>query len=134
MKTFNFFKLILSLSLLSAPLVQAHEGHGEIPGSLKAVHGGITKAGKLFNLEMLASDTDIQLFPAAHPGEKLDMKKMKMTGNLKSPKGKTQPLSFTATEKSFNTKIDFLGGHRVSLEIKAEYEGKVDSFQFLVEK
>nr|BFD67114.1 hypothetical protein HAGR004_21360 [Bdellovibrio sp. HAGR004] len=123
--------LVLSL-FASASL--AHEGHDQVPGSLKAMHGGIPKAGKLMNMEMLAIENKVQLFPRAHEGETLDMTKLKISGTAKSPKGKSQPLKLTQAEKAFNTEVDFHGSHRVNLEIKAEYEGKTDTFKFLVEK
>lgn len=123
--------LVLSL-FASASL--AHEGHDQVPGSLKAMHGGIPKAGKLMNMEMLAIENKVQLFPRAHEGETLDMTKLKISGTAKSPKGKSQSLKLTQVEKAFNTEVDFQGSHRVNLEIKAEYEGKTDTFKFLVEK
>lgn len=125
--------LILLTTLSFSPLALSHEGH-DAPGILKAQHGGIPKAGKLFNLEMLAMDNKVQFFPRAHEGETIDQKQIKLSGTAKSPKGKPVNLSFTSTENSFDTTVDFQGSHRLNLEIKVTYEGKSDTFKFLVEK
>ncbi|ASD63527.1 hypothetical protein [Bdellovibrio bacteriovorus] len=125
--------LILLASLTLSPVAMAHEGH-DVPGTLKAQHGGIPKTGKLFNMEMLAIETKVQFFPRAHEGESLDTKNIKISGTAKSPKGKAAPLQFTANANSFDTTVDFQGSHRVNLEIKVDYEGKSDTFKFLVEK
>lgn len=125
-RTFSF---ALALGLV-APAALAHEGH-EVPGSLKALHGGIPKSGKLFNIEMLAMETKVQFFPRAHDNESIDLTKIKLSGTAKTPKGKATPLSFN---KAFQTEVDFQNAHRINLEIKAEYEGKTDTFKFLVEK
>ncbi|WP_347356654.1 hypothetical protein [Bdellovibrio sp.] len=123
----------LVLSLFTS-LSLAHEGHDQVPGNLKAMHGGIPKAGKLMNMEMLAIENKVQFFPRAHEDETLDVSKVKISGTAKSPKGKSQTLKFTKEENTFNTEVDLQGSHRVNLEIKAEYEGKTDTFKFLVEK
>ncbi|UXR63344.1 hypothetical protein EZJ49_09680 [Bdellovibrio bacteriovorus] len=123
----------LALSLLASTSF-AHEGHDQVPGSLKAMHGGIPKAGNLMNMEMLAIENKVQFFPRAHADETLDINKVKISGTAKSPKGKSQTLKFTKTDNIFNTEVDFQGSHRVNLEIKAEFEGKTDTFKFLVEK
>ncbi|MFV8257831.1 hypothetical protein ACNQKP_08490 [Bdellovibrio bacteriovorus] len=125
--------LILLASLSLSPLALAHEGH-DVPGTLKAQHGGIPKSGKLFNMEMLAIENKVQFFPRAHEGESVDNKKIKITGTAKSPKGKPVALQFAPTANSFDTTVDFQGSHRVNLEIKVDYEGKSDTFKFLVEK
>ncbi|AFY01865.1 hypothetical protein [Bdellovibrio bacteriovorus] len=125
--------LIVLTSLSLAPAAFAHEGH-DAPGVIKAQHGGIPKAGKLFNMEMLAIDNKVQFFPRAHEGETVDFKKIKISGTAKSPKGKATPMTFTTTANSFDTTVDFAGAHRVNMEIKVDYEGKSDTFKFLVEK
>lgn len=125
--------LILLTSLTLSPLALAHEGH-DVPGTLKAQHGGIPKSGKLFNMEMLAIENKVQFFPRAHEGESVDNKKIKLSGTAKSPKGKPVALQFTTGTNSFDTTVDFQGAHRVNLEIKVDYEGKSDTFKFLVEK
>lgn len=124
--------LILLLSLAGTH-AKAHEDH-KAPGSLNAIHGGIPKSGKLFNMEMLANDKKVQLYPIAHEGDKVDLTKIKLSGTAKSPKGKAQQLKFTFQDKSFDTEVDFQGAHRLNLEINADYEGKSDTFKFLVEK
>lgn len=126
--------LIISLLLASGSHTLAHEGHDQAPGSIKSMHGGIPKAGKIFNLEMLATDNKIQFFPMAHKGETVDINKINLKGTAKSPKGKAQTLKFTLKDKAYVTEIDFQGSHRANLEIKAEYEGNTDTFKFLVEK
>ncbi len=112
----------------------AHEGHNEVPGQLKALHGGIVKSGKELNMEMLAAGESVQFFPLAHSGEDLKTSELVLTGTAKTPKGKPQKLTFTNDGKSFSTKVDLKGSYRADLEIKAQYAGKTDGFKFLVEK
>lgn len=125
--------LMTALSL-TVPAALAHEGHDQAPGSIKAMHGGIPKAGKSFNLEMLASGTKVQFYPLPHEGESVDAAKIQLTGTAKSPKGKPQTLKITPEGTGFTTTVDFEKSHRVNLDIKATYEGKTDTFKFLVEK
>lgn len=128
--------LLLSLSLgfcfASSPAL-AHEGHN-MPGTLKAIHGGIPKAGKLFNMEMLTKGKTIQFFPVPHASETVDIAKVKISGTAKTPKGKPIALKFTLQDKAFVTEVDFEGSHRINLDIKAELDGSSDLFKFLVEK
>lgn len=121
------------MTFVSAPL-WAHENHGDIPGTLKAQHGGIPKGGKEINMEMLPQGKTVLFYPSAHPGDTLDISKVTLSGTAKSPKGKVSKLNFTKKDSAFATEVDLTGTHRLNLEIKAEIEGKVDTFKFVVEK
>lgn len=124
---------LVGIMSFSCPLF-AHEGHGQLPGQLKALHGGLVKAGNEMNLEMLYSNGTAKFFPVAHADETIDVSKVRLTGTIRKPKGKETPLSFTSDGKSFSTKVDLKGTYRADLEIQLHYEGKTDSFKFLVEK
>lgn len=127
---------LTSLFLISSLLgftAQAHEGH-DVPGQIKALHGGITKPGKIMHMEMLVTENNVQLFPLAHEGEELKVSEVKITGTAKTPKGKPQNLTFTSDGKAFSTQVDLQGSYRANLEIKATYGGKIDNFKFIVEK
>lgn len=112
----------------------AHEGHDQIPGALKARHGGVVKAGKQFNLEMLTLNDTVEFFPTAHEDESLEFKDVKLTVKAKTPKGKPQELPLQKTANSFKGTLNFQGSYRLDLEVTTEYEGKKDSFKFLAEK
>lgn len=129
----TYLTSILLVSSLLGLNAQAHEGH-DVPGQIKALNGGITKAGKLMHMEMLVTDTNVKFFPLAHEGEQLKVSDVKMTGTSKTPKGKPQNLTFTAEGNFFSTQVDLQGAHRTNLEIKATYGGKTDNFKFIVEK
>lgn len=124
---------IFLFSLMFGFTTQAHEGH-DVPGQIKALHGGITKPGKIMHMEMLVTENKVQLFPLAHAGEELKASDVKITGTAKTPKGKPQSLTFTAEGNAFSTQVDLQGSYRANLEIKATYGGKVDNFKFIVEK
>lgn len=130
----QFLSIALSSILLFGMNSVAHEGHDEVPGQIKALHGGVVKAGKELNMEMLASGDSVQFFPLAHSGEDLKVTDVKLTGTAKIPKGKAQDLVFTNDGKSFSTKVDFKGAYRADIDIKAQHFGKTDNFKFLVEK
>lgn len=129
----NLLALMTTLTM-TAPGTFAHEGHDQAPGSIKAMHGGIPKAGKQFNLEMVASGTKVQFFALPHEGETVNAGKIQFSGTAKTPKGKLQPLKFEPEGAGFATIVDFERSHRVNLEIKTSYEGKSETFKFLVEK
>lgn len=129
-----FLKTLFATLILSGVNTFAHEGHNEVPGQIKSIHGGIVKAGKELNLEMVATDSAVQFFPLAHPGDKLVIADVKISGTAKTPKGKPQNLKFTGDEKSFSTTVDLEGSYRANLEIKVQYTGKTDTFKFIVEK
>lgn len=125
--------IFTSLLLSSLPAI-AHEGHGDLPGQLKSLHGGVVKAGKLMNMEMLVIGDTVQFFPQAHSGEDLKTADVQLQGSSKAPKKKADALSFASDGKSFTAKVDLKGSYRADLEIKAQYQGKTDSFKFLIEK
>lgn len=130
----QFLTIALSSVLLFGMNSLAHEGHDEIPGQIKAMHGGVVKAGKELNMEMLVTGDSVQFFPLAHSGEDLKIADVKLTGTAKTPKGKPQALTFTNDGKSFSTKVDLKGAYRADLNIKAQHSGKTNNFKFLVEK
>ena len=131
-------KTLIATALLtlgfSSFQAQAHEGHDQIPGAVKALHGGVVKTGKEFNVEMLAVDQNVEFFVLAHEGESIDMKAVKLTATGKSPKGKAQEIKLENTGKSFKGTLDFQGSYRLDVEVKTEYQGKIDLYKFLAEK
>lgn len=130
----HFLTIALSSILLFGINSIAHEGHDDVPGQIKAKHGGLVKSGKEMNMEMLVTGESVQFFPLAHSGEDLKISEVKLTGIAKTPKGKPQSLTFTSDDKSFSTKVDLKGAYRADLDIKAQHSGKTDNFKFLVEK
>ncbi len=130
----QFLTIALSSILLFGLNSLAHEGHDDVPGQIKALHGGVVKSGKSLNMEMLVTGESVQFFPQAHSGEDLKAADIKISGTSKIPKGKPETLSFSSDGKSFTTKVDLKGSYRADLEIKAQYSGKTDNFKFLVEK
>jgi|GEM_PF-1988886 len=126
-------KMLFVAALLLTSPVLAHEGH-ELPGQLKATHGGLIKTGKQMNMEMVYTGDTVRFYPQPHPGETIDMAQVKLSGSSKTPKGKPQTLSFTSDGKSFSTRVDLQGSYRADLDIKVDYENKIDQFKFLVEK
>lgn len=130
----KFALLTLAAVLSFSPALYAHEGHDQLPGQLKALHGGLVKTGKEMNLEMVYSQETAKFYPVAHENETIDVSKVQLTGTAKKPKGKAIPLTFTFDGKSFTTKIDMKGAYRADLVIDLQYEGKKDTYKFLVEK
>ncbi len=129
------FKILTLITLLAfSSIGHAHEGHDQLPGQLKALHGGLVKTGKEMNLEMVFAQETAKFYPVAHENETIDLSKVKLTGTAKKPKGKETPLSFNSDGKSFTTKVDLKGSYRADLVIQVEYDGKKDTFKFLVEK
>lgn len=128
----KLFILFLASSLATGAF--AHEGHDQAPGTIKALHGGVVKTGKEFNLEMVASGTSVELFPQAHADETVDFKSIQVTATAKAPRGKPQKVPLSKGEKSFKATVDFQGAHRLDLDVQSEYEGKKDSFKFMLEQ
>ncbi len=127
-------KFFIIASIFASTGVLAHEGHDDIPGQIKALHGGVVKSGKNINMEMLVTNGSVQFYPLAHSGEDLKISEVKLSGSSKTPKGKSETLNFSSDAKSISTKINFKDAYRTDLEIKAQYKGKADNFKFLVEK
>ncbi|NUN05303.1 MAG: hypothetical protein HUU57_06040 [Bdellovibrio sp.] len=126
--------LILTLSLLTAiPAAYAHEGH-EMPGVIKAAHGGIVVAGKEFNMEYMQSGTEIKLYPLPHPGDTFDFSKVKFTATAKAPKEKESELKLEKKENAFVTTVDFKKAYRLEIIVTSDNAGKKDKFKFQVEK
>lgn len=129
-------KLILSLFIasLSQPVL-AHEGHGEMPGMIKALHGGTVLAGKALNLEYVTAANEIKIYPHAHAGDSLSFSDLKVSATAKIPKGKAENLKLESKEGAFYFGIvDLKKSHRAEVVVTTETKGKKDSFKFQVEK
>ncbi len=111
-----------------------HEGHHETPGQIRSQHGGEVKQGKLMNLELVVDGDKLNFYPLAHPNEKLDLAALKLTATSQAPKGKSQALSLTLGKDAFSGQVNFATASRLKVEVKAQYQGKSDSFSFQVEK
>lgn len=127
-------KIILSIVFMSSLGTFAHEGHDNVPGALKANHGGTVKAGKEINLEYVVSESEVKLFPMTHDGKDLPASEVKLTATVKSPKGKAEPIKIEEKNGTFETKVDFKGAYRAELIVHAEVKGKQNLFKFQVEK
>lgn len=126
--------LILTLSLIAiAPTAYSHEGH-EMPGVIKAAHGGIVVAGKEFNMEYMQSGTEIKLYPLPHPGDTFDFSKVKLTATAKAPKEKASDLKLEKKENAFVANVDFKKAYRLEIVVTSDNAGKKDKFKFQVEK
>lgn len=126
-------KIIATALVLTSVSLQAHEGH-DTPGTLKANHGGVVKAGKDINLEYVISGEEVKLFPAAHEGESLAVNEVKLTATAKLPKGKAELLKLELKDGVYVAKVDFKGAYRVEILVKADNKGKQSTFKFQVEK
>lgn len=128
-------KLVLSLLLTS--LVQpafAHEGHGEAPGMLKALHGGTVLAGKEINLEYTTSAGEVKIYPVSHQGDTLNPAEIKVSATAKLPKGKTENMKLESKDGAYVGTVDLKKSHRAEVIVTTETKGKKDIFKFQVEK
>lgn len=130
MKTL-FMALVISMA---ASVSFAHEGHDDAPGSIKALHGGVVKPGKEMNLEVVSAGGQLKLFPISHVGTDISLSDVKLTATAQPPKGKAEPITLEEKDNSYYSKLDFKGSYRLSLEIKADYKGKKDTFKVQVEQ
>lgn len=129
-----FKKIILTTLLMTSLNVFAHEGHDNTPGSLKANHGGVVKAGKEINLEYVVSGNELKLYPASHEGADLAAAEVKISATGKLPKGKAESLKIELKNGVYTAPIDFKNAYRIEVVATTEYKNKKDSFKFQVEK
>lgn len=127
------YLFILALSVMS-PSLQAHEGHGDTPGSAKALHGGVVKTGKELNLEIVSAGGELKLYPVDHGGSDIQLSEVKLTATVQPPKGKATPITLEQKDNAYYAKLDFKGAYRLSVDVKAEYKGKKDTFKVQVEQ
>ena len=128
-----FKKMIMSAVILGSFSLFAHEGH-DVPGSIKANHGGTVKPGKEINLEYKVEGTTVKIYPASHDGKDLGQADVKLTATTKLPKGKDEPAQVSFVDGSFVAKVDFKSAYRVEMTIAAEVKGKKDNFKIQIEK
>jgi hypothetical protein len=126
--------LMVMAFFVFATSAMAHEGHDETPGALKANHGGVVKSGKQINLEYVVAGTEVKIFPVGHKGEDLPLSTIKLSGTVKSPKGKEEPFKLEQKDGAFLGIVDFKGAYRVEVKLEADVLGKKDNFKFQVEK
>lgn len=129
-----FRKIILSIALLGSIAAFAHEGHDNVPGAIKANHGGTVMPGKEINLEYVVSGTEVKLYPASHEGADLTASEVKLVVKSKLPSGKPQQIKIDSKDGTFIAKVDFKNAYRVEVNVDAEVKGKKSSFKFQVEK
>lgn len=129
-----FKKIIVSIVLLGSLNIFAHEGHDNVPGALKANHGGTVKAGKEINLEYVVAGNVIKIYPVSHDGKDLNQTEAKLTATAKAPKGKAEPAKLEFKDGSYVATVDFKGAYRIEMNVAAEIKGKKDLFKFQVEK
>ena len=127
-------KIIALVITIGSLALFAHEGHDITPGSLKANHGGVVKAGKEINLEYVVSANTVKMYPVSHEGKDLLESEVKMTGTIKSPKAKIENAKIEFKEGSFVTMVDFKGAYRAEVNLTVDANGKKSTFKFQVEK
>lgn len=128
-------KILLIMAIATLPiLVLSHEGHDQMPGSLKSIHGGVVQGGKQLNLEVIVNGSEITLFPTSHEGKDIPAKDVKIEGQAKPKKGKPYPVVFTSTAKGFTSKVDLQGANRLPVTINVTNQGKTDHFTIQVEE
>ncbi|MGZ3773604.1 MAG: hypothetical protein ACXVCY_16735 [Pseudobdellovibrionaceae bacterium] len=128
-------QIILSLfTLLLSQSIFAHEGHGEAPGMLKAIHGGTILGGKEINLEYLTSGPELKIFPEAHEGDILNIADIKISATTALPKKKAENLKLQLKEGAYVGTVDLKKSHRAEVIITTEIHGKKDHFKFQVER
>ncbi len=126
--------VLVSVLMVLCSSVFAHEGHDDAPGSVKAFHGGVVKTGRGLNLEVISTAGELKVFPLAHGGGDIPLNEVKLVGTAQPPKGKALPIAFESKDGAFYSKIDFKGAYRLSVELKAEYKGKIDKIKVQVEQ
>jgi len=117
-----------------ASVASAHEGHDHAPGSFVALHGGTVKPGKILNLEYITVGDTVKIYPTSHDSKDLTVNEVKLTGTATLPKSKPEVLNLTYSEGSYFTKLDFKNSYRVELKLKANFNGKSESFTLQIEK
>lgn len=129
-----FKKIILASVMMVTVNLFAHEGHDQVPGALKANHGGVVKAGHQINLEYVVSENTVKIFPVSHDGIDLLQNEVKISATVKAPKGKAEPAKLEFKDGSYVTTVDFKGAYRIEMVVTAEIKTKKDSFKFQIEK
>ena len=94
----------------------------------------MVKTGREINLEYVASDTELKIYPVSHSGSDLPLSDVKVTASSKAPKAKEMPLKLEAKEGAYVAKLDFKNAYRLEVKVNTESTGKKDSFTFQVEK
>lgn len=126
-------KIITAALLLGALNISAHEGH-DMPGVLKANHGGVVKAGKELNLEYVVAGNVVKIYPVSHEGKDLAATDVSLTALVKLPKGKAEPVKLEIKEGTYTAVVDFKSAYRVEMNVSTEVKGKKDAFKFQIEK
>ena len=127
-------KLILLIAVALSGSLNAHEGHDNAPGALKANHGGLVKPGKEINLEYVVAGTEVKLYPVSHEGKDLAASEIKLSATVQLPKGKSEVVKIESKDGVFVAQVDFKNAYRIEMRVSAIHNGKTDNFKFQVEK
>ncbi len=115
--------------------VYAHEGHDKVPGSVRAVKGGVVESGKSIALELSKEADAVKLYPLSHDSKLLSLKDV----SVKSAKAKTRKMAKAEDVKlepagdAYIVKFDPKGADRFELQVELTYQSKTDAFKFQVE-
>lgn len=131
----NFLRVsFLTVGVLLPTFVMAHEGHDNPPGQIVSQNGGAVKPGGQLNMEMVNEGSKVSFYPISHTGQKIPLADVKVTATAQAPKGKPLPLKLEGTGDAFVGTVDLGRAIRSTVEVKASYKGKSDTFKFQVEK
>jgi hypothetical protein len=126
--------LVVAFLISICSLAIAHEGHDQVPGQLRALHGGSVKQGKQLNLEYVVAGTLLKLYPISHEGADLDISKVKISATSQAPKGKPTKLELILKDKVNQVTLNFGDAYRLTVVVTTEVAGKKDIFTLQAEQ
>jgi hypothetical protein len=128
-------KTLITLSLFALTTVTfAHEGHDQVPGATKSLHGGTVQSGKQLNLEVIVTSNTLTLYPTGHDGKDIAAKDVKIEVIANPKKGKAFPVKLEQSKGAYTAIVDLQGANRLPITVNVTNQGKTDHFIVQVEE
>lgn len=127
--------LFLAVCLsLSTPTL-AHDGHGDLPGSVSAPHGGKVLVLKDMYLEIVKSGTTLKVYPLTHDLKPIATSEVKLTAKIDLPKQKeATPAAISTTGDAWTIEVDAKKARRFTVLFSVSFNGKTGNTKYTVER
>lgn len=127
--------IVILFCIVISPVLLSHEGHNDMPGTAKSLHGGVVQIGKEINLEIIISGNNITLYPTSHSSKDIPLNEVKIEAIAKPKKGKPYAVILNPAKKlGLKATVDLNGANRLPVEITTTHAGKTDRFLIQVEE
>ena len=119
---------------LSTPTL-AHDGHGDLPGSVAAPHGGKVLVLTDLYLEVVKTGTTLKVYPLTHDLKTIATSEVKLTAKIDLPKQKEPtPAAISTGGDAWTIEVDAKNARRFTVLFNVGFKGENGNTKYTVER